>query len=126
MLNIIKSKNGTLYLSKKDGYKAIQDASIKYESDRYVSMVLNDRYYLLEYHAEYYSIVINQTFISYELYNELTREYNDTFKDLKENREYYDRDEVDQIKGKLHYIATLLNKGRHQLERLKLIDSEEK
>lgn len=120
-MNIIKSKNGTYYVSLKEGYEAIDKSRIKYHYNAYDYIVLDDRYYLLEYNSQYFKIIINEPFISIELYHKFTNEYEETLKDLKENKEFYEKPEIEFIKGKLHYLAELLNKSRHQLENLHLL-----
>lgn len=120
-MNIVKSKNGTYYVSKKEGYEAMTKARFKTCCNAYYYIVLEDRYYLLEYHAQYYNVVTNEPFISIELYHKFTNEYEETLKDLKDNKEFYEKSEIEFIKGKLHYIGELINKSRHQLNNLHLI-----
>ena len=120
-MNIIKSKTGTYYVSLKEGNEAIANAIIKYHYNAYDYIVLEDRYYLLEYHSQYYSVLINEPFISIELYKKFDAEYEQTLQDLKENKEFYEKSEIEFIKGKLHYIGELINKSRHQLKNLHLL-----
>lgn len=120
-MNIIKSKNGTYYVSKKEGYEAIANAKIKSHHNAYYYIVLEDRYYVLEYNSQYFKIIVNEPFISIELYHKFTNEYEETLKDLKENKDFYEKSEIEFIKGKLHYIGELINKSRHQLRKLHLL-----
>lgn len=121
-MNIIKSKNGTYYVSLKEGNEAIANARIKYHYSPYDYIVLNDRYYVLRYEkGHYYSVFANEPFISAELYSMFENEHKQTLQDLKENKEFYEQKEIDLIKGKLHYIAELLNKSRNQLKKLHLL-----
>lgn len=120
-MNIIKSKNGTYYVSKKEGYEAMTKARFKTCCNAYYYIVLEDRYYLLEYHTQYYGVLENEPFISIELFKKFESEYKETLQDLKDNKGFYEKEEIEFIKGKLHYLAELINKSRHQLNNLHLI-----
>ena len=121
-MEITKSKNGTLYVTKNEGNKYIDIARIK-STNIYGNnyFVVGDMFYNLLNKGNYYEVVQNEPFISFEMYSMLEKENEKYLQDIKENKYFYDEKDLNLLKGKRRYISELLNKSRRQLEKLKII-----
>lgn len=121
-MEITKSKNGILYVTKNEGDKYIDNARIKSTNIYgYNYFVVGDRFYNLLNKGNYYEVVQNEPFISFEMYSMLEKENEKYLQDIKENKDFYDEQDLNLLKGKKQYISELLNKSRIQLEKLKII-----
>ena len=84
-MEITKSKNGTLYVTKNEGNKYIDIARIK-STNIYGNnyFVVGDMIYNLLNKGNYYEVVQNEPFISFEMYSMLEKENEKYLQDIKE------------------------------------------
>lgn len=120
---IKKSKNGNLYITKKDFNEFAKSAVLKNINniDGFDYIVVNNNYYYLFNKGDYYTIGGKKPFINLIQYQYLIKEYDEILQDIKENKNFYENEELYNLKGKLHYIAELINSARHQLINLKIL-----